>query len=39
MTVRADVLRGAYVDPDASKVTFAKFAERWLAAHLRRELS
>lgn len=31
-TVRADVLRGAYVDPDAGKVTFAEFAERWLAA-------
>lgn len=32
VTVRADVLRGAYVDPDAGKVTFAEFAERWLAA-------
>ena len=32
VTVRADVLRGAYVDPDAGKVTFAEFTERWLAA-------
>ena len=32
VTVRADVLRGAYVDPDAGKVTSAAFAERWLAA-------
>ncbi|MBW3643354.1 MAG: site-specific integrase [Actinobacteria bacterium] len=32
VTVRADVLRGAYVDPDAGKVTFAEFAVRWLAA-------
>jgi integrase len=32
VTVRADVLRGAYVDPDAGKVTFAEFAKRWLAA-------
>lgn len=32
VTVSADVLRGAYVDPDAGKVTFTAFAERWLAA-------
>jgi integrase len=31
-TVAADVLRGAYVDPDAGKVTFAEFAGRWLEA-------
>lgn len=31
-TVEADVLRGAYVDPQAGKVTFAAFAEEWLAA-------
>lgn len=31
-TITADVLRGAYVDPDAGKVTFADFAGRWLAA-------
>jgi integrase len=30
--VAADVLRGAYVDPDAGKVTFAEFAGRWLEA-------
>ncbi|MDP8960704.1 MAG: hypothetical protein M3N32_03675 [Actinomycetota bacterium] len=29
VTVRADVLQGAYVDPDAGKVTFAEFTERW----------
>jgi integrase len=32
VTVSADLLRGAYVDPDAGKVTFTAFAERWLAA-------
>ncbi len=32
VTVSADVLRGAYVDPDAGKVTFTAFAKRWLAA-------
>lgn len=31
-TITADVLRGAYVDPDAGKVTFGAFAERWLDA-------
>ena len=31
-TITADVIRGAYVDPDGGKVTFADFAERWLAA-------
>lgn len=30
--VEADLLRGAYVDPDAGKVTFAEHAERWLAS-------
>ena len=32
ITVSADLLRGAYVDPEAGKVTFTAFAERWLAA-------
>ncbi len=31
-TVEADMLRGAYVDPAAGKVTFGAFAESWLAA-------
>lgn len=31
-TMTVDVLRGAYVDPDAGKVTFADFAGRWLDA-------
>lgn len=31
-TITADVLRCAYVDPDAGKVTFADFAEQWLEA-------
>lgn len=31
-TVTADVLRGAFVDPQAGKVTFADFAGRWLEA-------
>ena len=30
--ITADVLRGAYVDPNAGKVTFAEFAARWLEA-------
>lgn len=30
--ITADVLRGSYVDPDAGRVTFADFAEGWLAA-------
>ncbi len=30
--VTADVLRGAYVDPDAGRVTFGEFAEQWLEA-------
>ncbi|MDP9388443.1 MAG: site-specific integrase [Actinomycetota bacterium] len=30
--VAADVLRGAYVDPDAGRITFAEFAARWLEA-------
>lgn len=29
VTASADVLRGAYVDPDAGKITFTDFAERW----------
>ena len=31
-SISADVLRGAYVDPSAGKVTFADFAQRWLDA-------
>jgi integrase len=31
-TISADVLRGAFVDPNAGKVTFADFAKRWLEA-------
>ena len=31
-TIAADVLRGAFVDPNAGKVTFAGFAERWREA-------
>lgn len=31
-TVAADVLRGAYVDPDAGRITFAEFGSRWLDA-------
>lgn len=30
--ITADVLRGAYVDPNAGKVSFADFATRWLEA-------
>jgi integrase len=32
VNIGADVLRGAYVDPAAGKVTFRAFAEGWLAA-------
>jgi integrase len=31
-TVQADVLHGSYVDPQAGRVTFAEFADEWLAA-------
>jgi hypothetical protein len=31
-SVTTDMLRGAYVDPSAGKVTFADFAARWLEA-------
>lgn len=31
-SVTSDVLRGAYVDPDAGKVTFGEFARQWLEA-------
>lgn len=30
--VTSDVLRGAYVDPDAGKVTFGEFGRQWLKA-------
>lgn len=31
-TVTSDVLRGSYVDPDAGRITFGEFADRWLHA-------
>jgi len=31
-TIAADVLRGAYVDPDAGRITFADFSQQWLTA-------
>lgn len=31
-TVEADVLRGAYLDPDAGRITFRKYAEEWLTS-------
>jgi integrase len=31
-SVSADMLRGAYVDPSAGKITFKEFADSWLAA-------
>lgn len=31
-TVEADVLRGTYLDPDAGRITFRRYAEDWLAA-------
>jgi integrase len=31
-TVAADILRGQYIDPDAGKVTFERYAKGWLAA-------
>lgn len=30
--VEADVLRGTYIDPDAGRITFKRYAEEWLAA-------
>jgi integrase len=29
-TVRADILRGQYVDPNAGRMTFREYADRWL---------
>lgn len=31
-TVEADVLRGTYLDPDAGRITFRKYADDWLSA-------
>lgn len=31
-TVEADVLRGTYLDPDASRITLRRYAEEWLAS-------
>ena len=31
-TVAADIVRGQYIDPDAGKVTFERYAKSWLAA-------
>ncbi len=31
-TLEADKLRGTYIDPDAGRVTFRAYSERWLAA-------
>ncbi len=31
-TVEADKARGSYLDPDAGKVTFKRYADQWLAA-------
>lgn len=31
-TISADMVRGAYIDPDAGKVTFSTYAATWLAA-------
>ena len=31
-TVAADVLRGTYLDPDAGRITFKRYAEEWLRA-------
>ena len=30
-TVESDKVRGVYVDPDAGKITFGTYADRWLA--------
>ncbi len=30
-SVRADVDRGSWIDPDAGKVTFEEYSSRWLA--------
>lgn len=30
-TVEADVVRGQYLDPDAGRITFKKYAEEWLS--------
>src|ERR1039458_8978629 len=30
--IEADLLRGTYMDPDAGKITLAKYGRQWLAA-------
>lgn len=35
--VHADISRGAYIDPNAGKVTFAEYAEKWRAEQLHRD--
>ena len=31
-TIKADLYRGAYIDPEAGKITFKDFSEKWLAS-------
>ncbi|MFI1450563.1 site-specific integrase [Streptomyces virginiae] len=31
--IEADMSRGAYIDPKASRITFQQYAERWLSNH------
>jgi integrase len=31
-TISADIVRGSYIDPDAGRVRFEEYAERWLKA-------
>jgi hypothetical protein len=30
-TVEADIVRGHWIDPDAGKIPFGEYAERWVA--------
>lgn len=39
ISVQADLLRGTYIDPDAGKVTFRRYADDWLAAATSDELT
>jgi hypothetical protein len=31
-TISADIVRGSYLDPDAGKIYFEEYAQKWLAA-------
>jgi integrase len=38
-SVQADILKGSYIDPDAGRVTFKRYADEWLAASTSDEMT